>query len=325
MDAFLASLIGAPRATGRTRLDGSYTEAALRGKSLFESKAGCATCHTPPLYTSRQVAPVGKSGVAADVPTLLGVYRHAAFFVKGGARRLERAVDVAADFVGVPLTVEEKQDIVEFLYQLTPKGGAPLGIWPDIDSAEAVERTVHPWVAFADPVFVKLETASGAEVAGHVEIDGWRIRFVPEAPLEEGGTYVFRVLPGLPFQSGGQLEAERRSRFQVAARAVAAWPPTALMQVQLSFPPGSPPSPVSLVLRGGAPTSPSEPLGVVVTPMAFGNQQRQPAWVRLDGDRVLIAPLALPISPAGVANASRLIGRVTSAEGGTIRQVAGTL
>jgi hypothetical protein len=40
---------------------------------------------------------------------------------------------------------------------------------------------------------------------------------------------------------------------------------------------------------------------------------------------VLMAPLALPISPAGVANASRLIGRVTSAEGGTIRAVEGTL
>ena len=340
MDLFLASLIGAPRATGRTRLDGSYTEAALRGKALFESKAQCATCHTPPLYTSREVAPVGKSGVAADVPSLLGVYRHAAFFVKGGVRRLEQAVEVAADFVGVSLTAAEKQDIVEFLYQLTPKGGAPLGIWPDIDSAEGVETTVAPWVAFADPVdatlpgasaaatatpYVKLETEAGVEVAGHVEVDGWRVRFIPDAPLAEGAAYVFRVLAGLPFQSGGALEAERRSRFQVAARPVGTWPATALMQVQLSFQPGSPPTPVPLVLRATPSTLPSEPLSVVVAPTVFGNQQRQSAWVRLDGDRVLMAPLALPVSPTAAANASRLIGRVTNAEGGMIRKVEGTL
>ncbi|MET0404790.1 MAG: YncE family protein, partial [Cystobacter sp.] len=34
LQAFLGSLLGAPRATGHTRLDGSYTEAALRGQAL---------------------------------------------------------------------------------------------------------------------------------------------------------------------------------------------------------------------------------------------------------------------------------------------------
>ena len=340
MDLFLASLVGAPRATGRTRLDGSYTDAALRGKSLFESKAGCASCHTAPLYTNREVAPVGKSGVPADVPSLLGVYRHAAFFVKGSARRLERAVEVAAEFVGGALTAAEKRDIVEFLYQLTSKGGAPLGIWPDIDSREAVERTVNPWVEFADPVdgtvpgtsaaaaatpYVKLETADGAAVPGHVEIEGWRVRFVPDAPLAEGAAYVFRVLAGLPFQSGGELGAERRTRFQVAAQPVGTWPAMAEMRVQLSFPPGSPPTSVPLVLRATASASMSEPMRVVIAPVPFGNQQRQTAWVRLDGDRLLMAPLALPITPTGVANASSVTGRVTRAEGGVVRRVEGTL
>jgi hypothetical protein len=203
-----------------------------------------------------------------------------------------------------------------------------------------VETTVQPWVEFADPVdgtspatsaaaaataFVKLETETGAAVPGHVEVEGWRVRFVPDAPLSEGGAYVFRVLAGLPFQSGGALEAERRSRFQVAARPVAAWPATAQMQVQLSFPPGSPPKPLPLVLRATPPSAASEPLRVVVVPTALGNQQRQPVWVRLDGDRLLMAPLALPVTPTAVANASRLIGRVTKTDGGVVRAVEGTL
>ena len=339
MDSFLASLIGAPRATGRTRLDGSYTEAAARGKALFESKAQCATCHKPPLYTSREMVPVGKSGVPADVPTLLGVYRHASFFVKAGARRLEQAVDVAVNFVGVPLSAEEKADIVEFLYQLTPKGGAPLGIWPDIDSAEGVEPTVQPWVEFADPVdgtrtgtsaaaaaqpFVKLETANGTDVPGHLELDGWRIRFVPDAPLDRGAGYYFRVLPGLPFQSGGELEAERRTAFQTAATPVAMWPLTSTMQVQLSFPPGAPPTAVPLRLDVKS-LAAAKPLQVVVAPTAIATQQRQSAWVRIDGERVMMAPFALPVSGTGVANASRVTGRVTSAQGGVIRRIEGTL
>lgn len=340
MDSFLASLIGAPRATGRTRLDGSFTEAGARGKALFESKAQCATCHKPPLYTTREVVPVGKSGVPADVPTLLGVYRHAAFFVKGSARRLEQAVEVAVQFVGVPLSDAEKADIVEFLYELTPKGGAPLGIWPDIDSAEGVEPGVTPWVEFADPVdasrpgtsaaeaakpFVKLETAEGSVVPGRVEVDGWRVRFVPDAPLARGATYVFRVLPGLPFQSGGELDAERRTQFQTAAAPAGAWPATAAMQVQLSFPPGAPPTPVPLLLQAKSPGTASEPLGVVIAPTALAMQQRQPAWVRVDGERALMAPFALPVTPTAVANASQVTGRITSAEGGGIRKIEGTL
>jgi hypothetical protein len=283
---------------------------------------------------------VGKSGVPADVPTLLGVYRHATFFVKGGARRLESAVEVAAQFVGVPLSDAEKADIVEFLYQLTPKGGAPLGIWPDIDSAEGVEPSVNPWVEFADPVdasrpgvsaaeaakpFVKLETADGNAVSGHVEVDGWRVRFVPDAPLARGAAYVFRVLQGLPFQSGGELDAERRSRFQTAMAPMGTWPATAAMQVQLSFPPGAPPTPVPLLLQARSSAGPSEPLSVVIAPTALATQQRQPAWVRLDGDRVMIAPFALPVTPTAVANASQVTGRVTSAEGGIVRKIEGTL
>jgi hypothetical protein len=38
-----------------------------------------------------------------------------------------------------------------------------------------------------------------------------------------------------------------------------------------------------------------------------------------------MAPLALPVTPTAVANASRVIGRVTSVEGGAIRRVEGTM
>jgi YVTN family beta-propeller protein len=338
MDRFLSSLIGAPRATGRTRLDGSYTEAALRGKAIFEGKAVCSSCHKAPLYTNREMVPLGKSGQPADVPTLLGVYRHAAFFVKAGARTLETAVDVAVNYVGVTLTDAEKADLVEFLYQLTPKEGAPLGIWPDIDNAEGVEPSVNPWVEFADPVdgtsglaaaeaakpYLKLEKLEGGEVPGRVEVDGWRVRFVPTEPLTPGAGYVFRVLAGLPFQSGGALTAERRTRFQVAATPMGAWPENAQITVMLTGP-GGMATAMPIALQKAPAADPADPTTVVMVPGIFATQQRQTAWVRLDGDKVTMAPFAIPVSPTAVGNAGDVVGKVTSVEGGIVRRIEGTL
>jgi hypothetical protein len=94
----------------------------------------------------------GKSGEPADIPTLLGTYRHGIYFVGAKARSLEAALEVAIDYVKVTLSAEERADLLAFLRELTPKGGAPMGIWPDIDSDEGVYPDVRPSVAFADPV-----------------------------------------------------------------------------------------------------------------------------------------------------------------------------
>jgi hypothetical protein len=284
------------------------------------------------------MVPLGKSGQPADVPTLLGVYRHAAFFVKAGARTLETAVDVAVNYVGVTLTDAEKADLVEFLYQLTPKEGAPLGIWPDIDNAEGVEPSVNPWVEFADPVdgtnglaaaeaakpYLKLEKLEGGEVPGRVEVDGWRVRFVPTEPLTPGAGYVFRVLAGLPFQSGGALTAERRTRFQVAATPMGAWPENAQITVMLTGP-GGMATAMPIALQKAPAADPADPTTVVMVPGIFATQQRQTAWVRLDGDKVTMAPFAIPVSPTAVGNAGDVVGKVTSVEGGIVRRIEGTL
>jgi len=57
----------------------------------------------------------------------------------------------------------------------------------------------------------------------------------------------------------------------------------------------------------------------------LATQQRQPAWVRLDGDRMFMAPFAMPISATGVANISNVAGRVVNADGGVVRRIEGTL
>jgi len=340
LGAFLGSLLGAPRETGRTRLDGSYTEAGLRGQELFNGKAGCFPCHVGPLYTSREYIPEGKSGVPADVPSLFGAYRHGIYFVNGHARSIEAAVDVALAYVNVALSPEEKADLVEFLYELTPKGGHPLGIWPDIDSAQSVYPDVRPSVAFADPIddsvpgktaaqvaadYVVLENLSGEKVAGSVDVDGGRVEFVPAAPLAAGGSYRFRVLPGLPFRSGGSLWAERVTEFQVAQPAMGTWPKNMKMTVTVPGP-GGMLTPLDYVLEALDTPRPGG-LSLVVKPVLFGSQQRQELWARVDGSKFLMQSFAIPISPTGVGDAALVTGTVKSVDAGTktITLVEGTL
>jgi hypothetical protein len=340
LKAFLGSLIGPPRATGHTRVDGSYTEAGLRGKALFEGKATCAGCHAPPLYTSRALIESGKSGVPADVPSLLGVYRHGVYFYGGQARSLEAAVEVALDYVEVDLAAGERADLVAFLRELTPKGAAPLAIWPDIDSDEGVYPDVTPWVSFSEPIddtrpdrtapelaaeHLVLERDSGERVAGRVEIDGLRLRFVPDAPLEAGAAYMFRVLPGLPFRAGGDLSAERSARFQVAQPPAGAFPAVMLMTAHVPGP-GGQVFPLEKRLELGERMPGADTLRII--PQVYGTQQRQDVWARIDGDRFLMQGFAIPVSPSGaVGDAGDVRGTVTEVDvaTGTIKRIEGTL
>ncbi len=323
LQSFLGSLLGAPRETGHTRVDGSYTEAALRGRDLFEGKAACYACHAAPLYTTREYIPVGKSGEPADVPSLLGVYRHGVYFVKGQSRTLEAALDVAIDYVKAELTADEKADLLQFLRELTPKGAHPLGIWPDIDSDEGVYPDIRPSVAFADAIddsivgktaaevaaeYVTLESEAGEKIAGAALVKGGLVEFVPAAPLTAGAKYQFRVLPGLPFVSGGALSAERVTPFVIANPAIGTWPKMMKMTVTVPGPMGSM-TPLDYVLERSDTPRPGG-MTFIVKPVIFGSQQRQEVWARVDGDKLTMQSFALPISPGGVADAASVTGTV---------------
>ncbi len=336
--AFLASLLGAPRETGSTRLDGSYSEAGLRGKQLFEKTLPCASCHTPPLYTSRAYIATGKSGEPADVPSLLGVYRHGVYMVNGKPRSIEAAVDVALAYTKSQISAGERADLIAFLRELTPKGAAPLGIFPDIDSNEAVYPDIEPWVAFSEPVddtlsgvtaeqeaaaHVLLETEAGQRVPGRVRIESTRLTFVPAQPLTPAARYRFRVTAGLRFRTAGELEAERTTLFTVAR------PAAGVLGTQLSLavtlpPMGPPPLPVTLPLTQLAPA----PGGLRVE-LELGPDQKQQLWLRIDGEQVVMQPFALPLPGRGTADAALVRGRVTETLDvmgqKTITKIEGTL
>jgi mono/diheme cytochrome c family protein len=112
---------------------GSFnSDAAARGKKVFEGAGTCSTCHIPPLYTDvnkgRLHAPA-ETGMdpAYAKRTTTGKYRttplralwqHPPYFHDGSAKTLADVVNHYDSFFELELTEDQKQDLVEFLKSL---------------------------------------------------------------------------------------------------------------------------------------------------------------------------------------------------------------
>src|SRR5215469_4179040 len=113
---------------------GSFNQAAASaGKSLFEGKAKCATCHTPPLFTEpgnnlHTPSEVGVDAFQADrSPThmyrtapLAGLRSHekGGFYHDGRFATLDDVINHYNSFLNLSLTDQEKKDLVEYLKSL---------------------------------------------------------------------------------------------------------------------------------------------------------------------------------------------------------------
>ncbi|MFK7890107.1 MAG: galactose oxidase-like domain-containing protein [Granulosicoccus sp.] len=111
--------------------DGSLSNSAERGKTLFASK-GCADCHSGSSFTDSSAtlnlhdigtldSDSGKrlnaSLAGIDTPMLPGAWHTAPYLHDGSAATLENAI-VAHD--GVSLTISESEDLAEFVRQVSP-------------------------------------------------------------------------------------------------------------------------------------------------------------------------------------------------------------
>jgi hypothetical protein len=113
---------------------GSYDKtAASAGKEVFESKAKCATCHVPPLFTEpgnnlHAPSEVGVDSFQADrSPThmyrtapLAGLWSHqkSGFYHDGRFATLHDVVDHYNEFLKLDLTEKDKNELIEYLKSL---------------------------------------------------------------------------------------------------------------------------------------------------------------------------------------------------------------
>jgi cytochrome c5 len=121
--------IPAPKPTA-----GSFDPRAFeRGKTIFEGKARCATCHVPPLYTEpgnnlHAPSEIGVDAFQADrSPTrayrtapLRGLWTHqkGGFYHDGRFATLRDVVDHYDTFFKLGLTEQEKRDLIQHLLGL---------------------------------------------------------------------------------------------------------------------------------------------------------------------------------------------------------------
>ena len=114
---------------------GSFdSAAAARGKSLFDGRAGCASCHSGPLLTdaNERLHPPADSVAEPETPSyaarsatreyrstpLRGAWQHPPYFHNGAAATLEDAVRLYDTRLGLQLGDAEIADLVEYLKSL---------------------------------------------------------------------------------------------------------------------------------------------------------------------------------------------------------------
>jgi YVTN family beta-propeller protein len=129
VDDLLAFLEALPTPPNPFRLaDGGLTEAARRGKQVFEGeKANCISCHNGEYFTDGQIHDVG-TGKKNDryqgynTPSLRGVYRRVRLLHEGNANSLEELLKGphAPEKVAGSgeLTEDERRDLIEYLKTL---------------------------------------------------------------------------------------------------------------------------------------------------------------------------------------------------------------
>jgi CxxC motif-containing protein (DUF1111 family) len=109
--------------------------AAKRGEALFNTKAGCASCHIPPTFTDvlsgadpnvpvlHDAAEVGVDPLYAQrsatkqyrTTPLRALWQHAPYFHDGSAPDLPAVVNHYDALFNLGLTAKQKQDLVEYL------------------------------------------------------------------------------------------------------------------------------------------------------------------------------------------------------------------
>ncbi len=236
LSAYLDSVVPPPAANGWTSRDGALSEQAERGRALFEGEANCASCHPLPLTTNQLLLDVAITEGPADVPALVGAYRHGVWLKHGEALTLRDSVVQVANSLGTPLVDEQLDDLTQYLQQMTDRHFFVLASDPEAgDERVAPEAPLH--VTFNVPVWddadnlahVMLQDAEGAAVETTMQLDGRELTVVPSAALQPGSDYALVFEDGLEALDERPLFAAARHEFTTAA------PPSIRLEGQYSW------------------------------------------------------------------------------------------
>ena len=123
--AYMISL--RPKPSPHLNADGALSEAAERGKELFEGKAECADCHPGPYFSDKEMHNVGiltpnEPDGRYDTPSLIEAYRTGPFLHDGRARTIKDVLtthnqkDLHGKTTG--LSAQEIDDLAAYMLSL---------------------------------------------------------------------------------------------------------------------------------------------------------------------------------------------------------------
>ncbi|MFN9810206.1 MAG: Ig-like domain-containing protein [Deltaproteobacteria bacterium] len=308
LTAYLSGLLPPPAGGATTHLDGSLSEAARRGREVFETRGGCVGCHAGELSTNRSSFPSGITSGVSDVPSLVGAYRHNTWMKRGEARTLEAALDLVLASTSVTLPEGDRSDLLVYLRELQARDFFVLASSPEnnqtrvaVDAPIRLSFSAPVWDAAASVGAITLHDAMGAEVAADVvvEADGRHVRVEPRTPLGFAARYEVRLGEGLESFDARALVGARTIGFSTArapnvrleGRYVWTVDLPALDFMNRRFDP-SVTTPVPVDVQA-SPT----PSGARVT-LDYGRSLTLEAQFVIDGDRLVVPPLPVPIGPS---------------------------
>jgi len=199
---------------------GAFSDLALWGKEIFEKPssevggAGCAVCHSGPLYTNYSMVDGKTEGMKTDVPALLGVYDTAPFGREGQWETLEDMVSYGIGFTAANLTTEELMALLQYVKELP-------GDVLILNSMRPLNKDNHVW--YESPIelmfsqvlaedqesFFHMKVVKGDEVYdldGTWIVSGRAARFEPAESLDQETHYEIHIDQGLKGRFGEELK-----------------------------------------------------------------------------------------------------------------------
>lgn len=321
LQAYMRSLTVPPPANSLTERDGALSAKGLEGQEIFNGKGRCASCHVMPLGTNNLTFNPSSTEDKADVPSVVGSYRHGVWLKHGEATTLAAAIDNMATYAGADLTQAEKASLERYLKELTGRDFFLLSVTPDsvkMPGSAVTDQDVPVDVAssfelvFSLPV---LGSAQNLDLVRLVDSDGQRVpvraslvspRMI-RVELNEGTLLApstrYRIVLGSGFESYDERPLIGRSdvSFVTAATPVVRFDGAYTMRFyapRLVFSPDgnrfdpTNPMPIDVPLQA-VPT----PSGADIT-LDFKAQLSFPVRAVISGSSLYIPPTPVPAGPA---------------------------
>lgn len=200
LGAYLASIMPAPTANQWTLRDGSLSDEASVGKSIFEGEAACASCHSGSHLTNRQVLAEGFTAGRTDIPSLVDVARLGVWYKTGEIGSLRESVIESARQISVELSEMQIDTITQYMKELTGRDffvlHADLGPRSDLVAVDATLQLTMSFPVWNDASNlgnIRLLDANATEIACTIKVEGRHVFITPEESLQAQSTYRLKI------------------------------------------------------------------------------------------------------------------------------------